>query len=135
MVDEQQLDRLYTVNLSDAYSHQHTKRAKWAIALLRSFVAQHLKVAASKVKLSTNISSTLYTRGIQNPPRSIKIRVIKSGDAVRVYLKDEKIEESKVEDKEKSKAKKEGQQEKKEEKPETKPGISETEKTKLENKP
>ena len=139
MVDEQQLDRVYTVNLSDAYLHQRTKRAKWAISLLRSFVAQHLKVATSNVKLSTNVSSTLYAKGIQNPPRSIKIRAIRSGDVVRVYLKDEKIEEQKTEEKEKPKAKKEEQQEKQqeknEEKPKTETELKETEKVKLENKP
>lgn len=115
-MDVEQIERLYTVNLSKAYSHQRTKRAKWAISILRSFAAQHLKVADSDVKISTKLASTISARGIQSPLRSVKIRAIKNNGLVRIYLKDEKIEEPKAEEKkEESKETKQKKEEKSEE--------------------
>ncbi len=96
---ETQVERLFTVNLSDAYRHKRTKRAKGAVSFLKSFLAQHLKTEPSKVKLSNALASLMLSRGMQKPPRSVTVKTLKSDDAFIVYLKDEKIEKEKPEEK------------------------------------
>ncbi len=78
------MERLYTVNLGDAYNYVRTKRAKRAVKLLRSFVKQHLKVDV--VKISEEVNNYIWAHGIQKPPRKVRVKVVKEDDVAHVYL-------------------------------------------------
>lgn len=93
------VERLFTVNLSGAYAHQRTKRAEWAVRELQQFIAKNSKVALTEVKLSIALNNKLWNGGITRPMRKVKVKVIKDGGLARVYLHDEKIEEKKPEEK------------------------------------
>ena len=108
LVDEQKIERIYTVPLNKAYEHIHTKRAKKAVTLLREFLGRHMKAQGEKVKISNALNASIFSRGMQKPPRKVKIRVIKEGVLVSAYLTDEKIVTEKKE--EKPEAKKEAAQ-------------------------
>ncbi|MBU0586639.1 50S ribosomal protein L31e [Candidatus Micrarchaeota archaeon] len=92
-------ERNYTVPLGKAYDSIRTKRVRKAVKLVQTFVARHSKVAAVNVRLSNALNSALWARGIQKPPRKIRIKVVKEEEKARAYLMDEKIakEEKKAE--------------------------------------
>lgn len=106
-------ERIYTVPFSKAFDYVRTRRLKRVLSLLRAFVARHSKVAEKEVRISEKLNAKLWERGIQKPPRKIKIKVLREGGMARAYLVDEKVEK-------KEKAKPEAGK-KAEAKPEAKP--------------
>ena len=89
MVD---LERIYVVPLGDAYRKTRNKRTPRAVKLLKEFVARHMKARYndSRIIISESLNKTLWARSIQNPPRKIRIKAIKTENTVTVYLPDEK---------------------------------------------
>ncbi len=81
--------REYVVNLRRAYEVSRTKRAKYAIGLIRRFVARHMKVDVDRVKLSEELNEFVWSRGMEKPPRRVHIEVERRDDAVHVRLKGE----------------------------------------------
>ena len=116
---EKEIERIYTVPLRDAYRFPRSKRALKAKNIVRSFLARHMKVTEDHVMLSETVNSILWQRGIQKPPRKLKIKVAKEGDKVVARLIDEKVEKRK-EEKPKEKKKEKPKEIKPEEKPEEK---------------
>ncbi len=114
-----ELERIYTVPLREVYiSGSHLTRAKRAAKLLRSFVSRHMKAGEGKVKIDNEVNAVIIARGIQKPPRKIKIKAKKDADGkVAVSLLEKKQEPAKAEAK-------------KEEKPVAKPATA-----KIEEKP
>ncbi len=98
---EEKLERIFTVNLADAYAHIRTKRSKRAVSLLKAFLSQHLKIEQGSVRLSNKVNAAVLKRGMNTPLRSIKVRVVKEAGVAKIYLPDEKPEETKVEEKKK----------------------------------
>ncbi|MBM3228844.1 hypothetical protein FJZ26_00270 [Candidatus Parvarchaeota archaeon] len=84
------LERIYTVNLSKAYSHIRTRRARYAMDLLENFVARHMKAEASDVRISNQLNGLVWSHGMEKPPRKIKIRAVKEGLVVKAGLVEEK---------------------------------------------
>lgn len=53
-------------------------RTKKAIHFLRSFIIRHMK--NPNVKISSEVNEELWSRGIRNPPRRIKVRVVRTAE-------------------------------------------------------
>jgi len=82
------LTREYVINLRRTREVSRTKRAKYAVGLIRRFVARHLKVEPEAVKIGQALNEALWARGIEKPPRRVHIVVEKLDDGtVRVELK------------------------------------------------
>ncbi len=81
--------REYVVNLRRAYEASRTKRAKYAIGLIRKFVARHMRIEEGKVKLSERLNELVWSRGMQKPPRRVHIEVERKDEFVYVRLKGE----------------------------------------------
>ncbi len=78
-------EREYVVPLREAWRAPRAKRAPRAIKALREFIEKHMK--ASEVVITNEVNEVIWARGIQKPPRRIKIRAVKdSGGVVTVYL-------------------------------------------------
>lgn len=90
-----ELERIYTIPLGKAYDYSRAKRARRAVKIVRSFIQRHTK--AEDVRISTKANELLFGRGMQKPPRKVKVRVVKEGGVARAYLADEKPEEKKGE--------------------------------------
>ncbi len=73
MVEE--LERIYTVPLVGAYKTVRGKRTSRAVKLLKSFLARHMKTQDERVKVSAEVNSFLWQRGMQRPPRRVKVKV------------------------------------------------------------
>jgi len=76
-------ERIYVVPLRYAWKTPRTRRAKAAATIVRSFLEKHMKVDdEKKVKIGTSINHLLWTRGIQKPPRRVRIHVLKQDGIV-----------------------------------------------------
>jgi large subunit ribosomal protein L31e len=86
-----ELERIYVVPLRRAYETPRTKRSRKAVKILRSFISRHMKAEEMDVAISEGVNSLIWKRGIQKPPRKIKVRAVKNGEKVVVSLLDEKV--------------------------------------------
>ena len=82
-------ERIYTVNLRGARTIPSTKRAQWAVARIREFVASHVK-DHDQIWIDPEINKRLWARGKKKIPASLRIRVIRfEDDLVEVSLPEE----------------------------------------------
>jgi large subunit ribosomal protein L31e len=91
-------ERFYTIPLQRALVRPSNKRAPRAIQLIREFINRHMKVEMKvseeeeeeelpKLIISEEVNEKVWDRGIQKPPRKIKVRATKDKDGnVTVYL-------------------------------------------------
>jgi len=91
IVDEEIIEeRIYTVPLGkNVYGNSYTRRtrAPKAVKFLRNFVEKHWKLENGVIIIDPEVNLALWKRGIEKPPRKIKIRCIKSEeDTVEVFL-------------------------------------------------
>jgi large subunit ribosomal protein L31e len=78
-------ERIYTIPLRHAWVvTPRGKRAPRVVRDVRDFVARHMK--AEEVAMSNEVNAVLWARGINKPPRKIKIRAVKDKEGkVIVY--------------------------------------------------
>jgi large subunit ribosomal protein L31e len=107
------LERVYIIPLKDAYEKPRTRRAYYAVKIIREFAKRHMK--ADQVKISKGVNETIMRDGIQKPPRKIKVKIIKENAVARVFLFDEKIEKPEEKKQEKKQATSEKENKQKEE--------------------
>ena len=79
-------ERIYTVPLRKAYwTGSRLRRSNRAVRILREFVERHMK--PEELLIQPEVNERIWTRGIQKPPRRVRIRATKNSDnLVRVYL-------------------------------------------------
>ncbi len=76
----------YVIPLRDAYRGPRTKRAKRAMRIIREFVSRHRKVDPSRVRIGNDVNEYVWTRGIQKPPRKVRVVVEEKDGLVWVRL-------------------------------------------------
>ena len=129
-MSEDNSTRIYTVNLAKAWDTPKYRRTDRVINIIKEFTQRHMQT--NKVKIDQDLNRHIWSRGKKNPPRKIRLRMIKEDDdtvVVSSYIEEksslskESVEESevkaeKVEEKveEKAKVKAEKVEEKVEEK-------------------
>jgi large subunit ribosomal protein L31e len=92
-------ERIYTVPLGKALITPPRRRTPRAMRMLRTFIIKHMKLEAKKpeegeeeeeppkLTISNEVNEKLWGRGIEKPPRKIRIRAAKDKDGnVTVYL-------------------------------------------------
>ncbi|MHA1943105.1 MAG: 50S ribosomal protein L31e [Candidatus Thorarchaeota archaeon] len=79
-------ERIYTVPLRKAYwTGSRLRRSNKAVRVLRQFVERHMK--PEELLIQPEVNERIWARGIQKPPRRVRIRATKNSDnLVRVYL-------------------------------------------------
>ena len=127
-MSQEEVERVYTINLGKVLLSPNNQRAKRAINMIREFAARHMK--SEKVKIEEDVSHLVWARGIKHPPRKIRVKLTKDdGGNVLISKYQEEDTKTKKEEiaEEKPKAKKsetmveEKPAEIKEEKSDTKP--------------
>ena len=95
-----EFDREYNVPLGRAWIYPKQRRSKRAVKLLREFAIRHGK--SEQVKISEEISEQIWENGIRNPPRKIKVRLVKDKDGLVTVntLDSAKTEVKEIENKE-----------------------------------
>lgn len=80
-------ERIYTIPLSRAWIRPRTKRAPRAIRLLKAFIKRHMKVDEESIRIANDVNEKIWSRGIQKPPRRIRVRVTKDKEGlITVHL-------------------------------------------------
>jgi len=92
-------ERTYTVPLGKAWIMPPNKRTPRAVRILRAFIIKHMKLGAKKeteteeeeepgkLIISNEVNERMWTRGIEKPPRKIRVRAAKDKEGnVTVYL-------------------------------------------------
>jgi len=89
-------ERIYTIPLSRAWIQPPKKRTPRAIRIVRSFIQKHMKIKTEveeegeepeKLVLSNEVNQKIWSRGIKEPPRNIRVRAVKDKEGViTVYL-------------------------------------------------
>jgi large subunit ribosomal protein L31e len=74
------LTRVYMVPLRRAFEAPKYRRAKVAIRIIREFTIRHMK--ATEVKIEKGVNELLWSRGITNPPRRIRLEMERDEDGV-----------------------------------------------------
>jgi large subunit ribosomal protein L31e len=84
-LEEIVLERFYTIPLGRAWLAPRKKRVPRAVRMIKEFMLRHMK--AKEVKLDEDLNEFLWRRGIENPPRRVRVRATKDKeDIVKVYL-------------------------------------------------
>ncbi len=78
----EEVERVYTVPLRNAALAPRTRRAKRAITEVKNFMAQHMKTEVDKVWIDNPVNETIWARGIQKPPRRIRVKAIRFADGI-----------------------------------------------------
>ncbi|MBN1785280.1 MAG: 50S ribosomal protein L31e [Candidatus Bathyarchaeota archaeon] len=87
-------ERFYTIPLSKVWIVPRKKRAPKAARIVRSFVLKHMKVRTEaegeeepeRVIIDNEVNEKLWSRGIEKPPRKIRVRVVKDKEGVLTVL-------------------------------------------------
>lgn len=121
-MSQEEIERVYTINLGKVLLSPKNQRAKRAINMMREFATRHMK--SENIKIEEDVSHLIWSRGIRHPPRKIRVKLTKDEDGMVLISKyQEEITKTKKEEKadEKPKEKKPAEKvEKTEEKPEKK---------------
>ncbi len=68
------------VPLRRAFEAPKYRRTKVAIRVIREFTTRHMK--AKEVKIDKEVNALLWSRGIGNPPRRLKLEMERDEDGV-----------------------------------------------------
>lgn len=91
-------ERIYTVPLGKARIVPPNKRTSRAVRMVRIFITKHMKLEArkegeaeeeepKKLIISNEVNERMWKRGIEKPPRKIRVRAAKDKEGnVTVYL-------------------------------------------------
>ncbi len=78
-------ERIYIIPLAKARKGPRTKWAKKSVRYLKEFMERHFK--PESLIISQEVNEKIWSRGIQKPPRKLKVRATKNIDGlVVVYL-------------------------------------------------
>ncbi len=72
------VERIYTVPLGRACTGDRRRRAARAVRLLREFIKRHMK--AEVVIIGNDVNEEIWRRGIEKPPRKIRVRAEKDSE-------------------------------------------------------
>lgn len=75
--EEEEKERIYTIPLRFPNLQRRTKRSPRAIKYIKEYIARHMKVEEEDVWIDPGVNEYIWIRGIQKPPKSIKVKAIK----------------------------------------------------------
>jgi len=91
-------ERIYTIPLGKAWVRPPKKRAPRAMQMIRAFITKHMKLEMRveaeeekgelpKLIISNDVNEKVWGRGIEKPPRKIRVRAAKDKEGnVTVFL-------------------------------------------------
>jgi large subunit ribosomal protein L31e len=97
-MSEENTTRIYTVNLAKAWDTPKYRRTDRVINIIKEFTQRHMQT--DKVKIDQDLNRHIWSRGKTNPPRKIRLRMIKEDDDTVVVSSfiEEKMSEPETEE-------------------------------------
>jgi large subunit ribosomal protein L31e len=77
-----ELERIYTIPLRNASLAPRGKRANRAVKEIKIFLARHMKSEMDKIWIDNPVNEAVWARGIQKPPRRLRVKAIRFDDGV-----------------------------------------------------
>ena len=77
---EENLSRVYTINLGKAWLTPQYRRTDRVVNIIREFARKNMK--SSDIKIDQDLNRQVWSRGKANPPRKIRVRMTKDEDDV-----------------------------------------------------
>jgi len=105
-------EKIYTIPLRKVWRTPRTRRAKKAISVINDYLKRHTK--AKEIKIGQTINTSVWARGIQKPPRRIRIHVTLEdgvcyseiiGQDIKTPTKEQKVAKEKKQEGKKQKIK------------------------------
>jgi large subunit ribosomal protein L31e len=75
---EDTLARIYTINFSKAWLTPKHKRTDRVINMIKEFAIKHMN--SSQIKIDQELNRYIWERGKTNPPRKVRVRIVKDED-------------------------------------------------------
>jgi large subunit ribosomal protein L31e len=104
---EESLSRVYTINLGKAWLTPRYRRTDRVMNMVREFATKNMK--SDEVKIDQDLGRHIWARGKTNPPRKVRVKMVKDeDDIVTVSLYEEAVEVEEEEGEEKKEDAKKG---------------------------
>ena len=88
---EESLSRVYTINLGKAWLTPRYRRTDRVMNMVREFATKNMK--SDEVKIDQDLGRHIWARGKTNPPRKVRVKMVKDeDDIVTVSLYEEAVE-------------------------------------------
>jgi large subunit ribosomal protein L31e len=75
---EDTLARIYTINFSKAWLTPKHRRTDRVVNMIKEFAIKHMK--SSQIKIDQELNRYIWERGKTNPPRKVRVRIVKDED-------------------------------------------------------
>src|ERR671933_1932335 len=96
---EESLSRVYTINLGKAWLTPRYRRTDRVMNMVREFATKNMK--SDEVKIDQDLGRHIWARGKTNPPRKVRVKMVKDeDDIVTVSLYEEAVETKEEEEEE-----------------------------------
>ncbi|MGP3667998.1 MAG: 50S ribosomal protein L31e [Candidatus Bathyarchaeota archaeon] len=83
-------ERFYTIPLRRAWVAPFPERTPKAIRTLKNFLRRNLKT--DNFKIDESLNKIIWRRGIEKPPRNVRVKIVKKDDVYVVYPLEAKVE-------------------------------------------
>jgi large subunit ribosomal protein L31e len=80
MAATENLTRVYTINLGRAWLTPEHKRTDRVVNMIREFAQKHMKT--EEIKLEQELNRQIWSRGKTNPPRKVRVKMVKDEDGI-----------------------------------------------------
>jgi large subunit ribosomal protein L31e len=77
---EDSITRVYTINLGKAWISPQHRRTDRVVNMIREFATKHMK--SDEIKLEQDLNRQIWSRGKTNPPRKVRVKMVKDEDGV-----------------------------------------------------
>ena len=89
--------RIYTINFSKAWLTPKHKRTDRVVNMIKEFAIRHMK--SSQIKIDQELNRYIWEKGKTNPPRKVRVRIVKDeDDQVIVSLYEDILNETSIEE-------------------------------------
>ena len=108
--EEDNLSRVYTVNLGKAWLTPRYRRTDRVVNMVREFAIKNMR--SDEIKIDQDLNRHIWNRGKTNPPRKVRVKMVKDeDDVVTVTLYEEATELAEAEEKEEEEEQEEEEEE------------------------
>jgi large subunit ribosomal protein L31e len=80
--NEESLTRVYTIRLGKAWGTPQYRRTDRVLNMIKEFAKKHMKT--DKIKIEQDLNRYIWRKGKTNPPRTVRVRMIREDDVVIV---------------------------------------------------
>jgi large subunit ribosomal protein L31e len=90
---EETVARIYTINFGKAWLTPKHRRTDRVVNMIKEFATKHMK--SSQIKIDQDLNRYIWQKGKTNPPRKVRVRLVKDeDDQVIVSLYEDIINET-----------------------------------------